>query len=646
MTEIVEIAVECLPHGFRIEVERPCLRVHFGGDHDDIAFTDGTARVVHHDLCAERCVQTEVDNGSAERFGEKLCVQTECKRAAADKDDLFSFGRVESVNLVFKLAEEGFIESGGRKENHGADRDDRKRKHKQKRDKAKPGFFHIFHFVCTSLSELKIDECGSAAYGEEQTPCRGNGKRDPRYGVLTGSGSVFVKLGIAAKRIEHRKNDDGKHRDENAGEGNSHRGDRALHGFDVPALCKIAEKRHEIARAVGAEEDPREADKNERPESLPQNEEERIFLDMELFMERQTRLSRDHADDLINTVQTAPDDEGPACAVPETADEEYEEEVEIVSCLGATVAAERYVEIIAEPCGKADVPSCPEFLDGSCSVGAVKVLHEANAHDSRATDGDIRITGEVAIDLYGEENGSDDDTKTGGFRRIVINGVDEFRDQIGNDDLFEETDRHFLQADEGVIRFELMICLKLGKQIVGTLDRSRNELREEGNEERVPTEVLFRLDLAAINVDNVGKRLEGIEGDTDGEDELKRDEIRFSAEEIPDGNGGIRKEVEILEEKQNAERRDERHGKPEFLSALTFRFLNDNGADEGNRCREENEEDQRRIPIHIEEIACGKERGPLAAFRQNEIQKQDQRIKNQKFKRIEDHAVFLLSSII
>ena len=138
VAEIVEIAVERLPHGFRIEVERPCLCVHFGGDDDDVTFADGAARVVHHDLCAERCVQTEVDNGSAERFGEKLCIQTERKGTAADEDDLFAFGRVESVDLVFKLTEEGFIESGGREENDGADCDDRKRKYQQKRDKADP----------------------------------------------------------------------------------------------------------------------------------------------------------------------------------------------------------------------------------------------------------------------------------------------------------------------------------------------------------------------------------------------------------------------------------------------------------------------------------------------------------------------------
>ena len=94
-----------------------------------------------------------------------------------------------------------------------------------------------------------------------------------------------------------------------------------------------------------------------------------------------------------------------------------------------------------------------------------------------------------------------------------------------------------------------MRCLELRKQIVGSLDRSRNELREEGNEKRIPTEMAFRFDIAAINVNNVRKRLERIERDTDGKNQLECDKIGFSAEKIPDGNGGICKKIEIFEEK-------------------------------------------------------------------------------------------------
>ena len=292
------------------------------------------------------------------------------------------------------------------------------------------------------------------------------------------------------------------------------------------------------------------------------------------------------------------------------------------------------------------MPSCPEFLDASRLIRSVEVLHKTNAHDSRATDGDIRITGEVAIDLNGEKNGSDDNAKARCRFGAVIDRIDKFSDQIGNDDLFEKADRHFLQADESVIGFQFMRCFELRKQVIGALDRSRDELREEGNEKRIPAKMTFCLDFSAVNVNNVRKGLERVERNTDGENQLQRNEIRISSKKIPNGNCGIRKEVKIFKEKQNAERRDERHGKPEFFTAFIIRFFNDNGADIGNNRCEKNQYDQRRIPNRIENIACCKEHRPFALLRKNEIQKENERIENQKFNGIENHTAFLLSSMI
>ena len=118
-----------------------------------------------------------------------------------------------------------------------------------------------------------------------------------------------------------------------------------------------------------------------------------------------------------------------------------------------------------------------------------------------------------------------------------------------------------------------MRFLELREQVIGAFNRACNELRKEGNEKCVPTEVAFRFDIAAVNVNNVRKRLERIKRDTYGKNQLQSDEIRFAAEEIPDGNGGIGKEIEILEEKQYAERSNQRYGKPNFFAAFVFCFF-------------------------------------------------------------------------
>jgi len=51
------------------------------------------------------------------------------------------------------------------------------------------------------------------------------------------------------------------------------------------------------------------------------------------------------------------------------------------------------------------VPAFPEFGDGSGEIRAFEVVHELESHHLCRTDGDIGISGEVAVDLEGEEDG-------------------------------------------------------------------------------------------------------------------------------------------------------------------------------------------------------------------------------------------------
>ena len=59
-----------------------------------------------------------------------------------------------------------------------------------------------------------------------------------------------------------------------------------------------------------------------------------------------------------------------------------------------------------------------------------------------------------------------------------------------------------------------MRIAELRNKIAWALNRSCNKLWEEGNEECVEEEIAFRLNVTAVNVDNVGECLEGIEGYT------------------------------------------------------------------------------------------------------------------------------------
>src|SRR6185312_15620551 len=63
-------------------------------------------------------------------------------------------------------------------------------------------------------------------------------------------------------------------------------------------------------------------------------------------------------------VPETPENESPAGSVPETAQDEHGEQVEDRPAVALAVAAQWYVQVIAEPGRQRQMPAPPEFLDG------------------------------------------------------------------------------------------------------------------------------------------------------------------------------------------------------------------------------------------------------------------------------------------
>ena len=81
-------------------------------------------------------------------------------------------------------------------------------------------------------------------------------------------------------------------------------------------------------------------------------------------------------------VEQAPDHEVPAGAVPQAAQEEHDDQVEVRRAGRDAVAAERHVEVVAEPARQRDVPAAPELLDVSRDVRPAEVLRESGSRTS------------------------------------------------------------------------------------------------------------------------------------------------------------------------------------------------------------------------------------------------------------------------
>ena len=71
---------------------------------------------------------------------------------------------------------------------------------------------------------------------------------------------------------------------------------------------------------------------------------------------------------LHQPVQAAPEDERPHGAVPQPGDEHGRHEVDIRPDRSLAVAAQRYVDVVADPAGQRDVPAAPELGGAGAQV--------------------------------------------------------------------------------------------------------------------------------------------------------------------------------------------------------------------------------------------------------------------------------------
>src|SRR5260370_34581552 len=70
----------------------------------------------------------------------------------------------------------------------------------------------------------------------------------------------------------------------------------------------------------------------------------------------------------------APNDECPVCAVPKSAQEHDQGKIQVGAARSFLVAAERDVEVVAQPGGKRNVPASPKVCDAFGEIGTGEVF--------------------------------------------------------------------------------------------------------------------------------------------------------------------------------------------------------------------------------------------------------------------------------
>lgn len=247
----------------------------------------------------------------------------------------------------------------------------------------------------------------------------------------------------------------------------------------------------------------------------------------------------------------APGDECPVRAVPEPADEEDDQRVAEHHPFRTPAAAQRDVDVVAEPRGERDVPAAPEFGDVAREIGVVEIAHEAEPEQPRDADGDVRVAREIAVDLEREGHGADDEGSSRKVFVVVEDAVGEDGAVVRHDDLLEESPQRLPQSVYGLRRVERPRPQELRQQVRGPFDGAGHQLREEGDEGEESDDVACRGELFAVNVDRVAQGLERVERDADRQDDPQQETVVVGdAEQFGER---CREEVVILEDAEDRE---------------------------------------------------------------------------------------------
>src|SRR5262249_28762758 len=183
-------------------------------------------------------------------------------------------------------------------------------------------------------------------------------------------------------------------------------------------------------------------------------------------------------------VVQAPEPEVPRRAVPQAAEEHRDRQVHGLHEQAAPPAAQRDVDVVADPARQRDVPALPELGDVARDVGVPEVRWQLEPQHAREPDRDVAVAGEVEQDADGQQEHQQDD-RSPGRRRPRVEELDRECRVVRDHQFLEEADEHLSPATQSLIRAGPSDPrLRLRQERLVALDRARHDRREEDREER------------------------------------------------------------------------------------------------------------------------------------------------------------------
>ena len=206
----------------------------------------------------------------------------------------------------------------------------------------------------------------------------------------------------------------------------------------------------------------------------------------------------------------APEDEVPACPVPETGEEPHDRQRERRARASAAAAAERNVEIVAEPRAERDVPAAVELAHRAGSVGEVKVARHGQPQHLPKAHRHERIPGKIEVELQAVARRAEPRERR---RKIAVADALERgpqrRELVGQQHLEAKPDGKALKAEENVVARDRALLERAAPLIVAK-DGAHRQLREGEDEGGEVDEIPLRT-RAAVHIDEIARALEEVE---------------------------------------------------------------------------------------------------------------------------------------
>ena len=166
------------------------------------------------------------------------------------------------------------------------------------------------------------------------------------------------------------------------------------------------------------------------------------------------------------------------------------------------------------------MPTTPELGNALADVGLVEVLVKPEAHHQTQADGHIGVAGKVEIQLRGVRQDAQPGIRRTGVRQRK-GTVRQRRYRVGDKDFLDEAlhepERALTELFHGMGAVGELI-----RQVLVTQHRPGNKLGEQRNESREINKPPGRFRIPSIDIHHVGNGLEDVEGNADGQDDIRQ----------------------------------------------------------------------------------------------------------------------------